>query len=304
MKQNKPLIFLMGPTASGKTGLSLRIAEKFNLEIINTDSVQVYKEFTIGAAKPTLEEQGRAVHHLLDLVSAQEVFSADRYRQAAWDIIKNCHKREIVPLLVGGSGFYFRAVEKGLACMPPMDIEIREQIRQEGIRLGWPVLHERLREVDPELASRLPPKDSQRICHGLTVYQATGKTLTQWHGLQPPPPDFNILKMALDWPREKLNDRINLRFDQMVGAGFLDEAEYILKHFGRDHPAMKAVGYRQIFAFFDGEMSLPDAVEWGKRESRRYAKRQMTWLRREENMIWIPWDGQEMALEKVESFLN
>jgi tRNA dimethylallyltransferase len=303
MKLNKPLLFLMGPTASGKTGLSLRIAEKFNLEIVNTDSVQLYKEFTIGAAKPTAEEQARVIHHLLDLVSAHEVFSADRYRQAAWDLIDDCHGREIVPLFVGGSGLYFRAVEKGLACMPAMDMEIREQIRQEGLHLGWPVLHERLAGIDPELAARLPVKDSQRICHGLTVYQATGKTLTEWHRLQPPPPAFSILKIALEWPREMLNERINTRFEQMVEAGFLDEAAYILEHFDREHPAMKAVGYRQIFAYFDGEISLDEAVEWAKRESRRYAKRQMTWLRREEDLVWIPWDRPELALQAVENFL-
>jgi tRNA dimethylallyltransferase len=304
MKHDKPLLFLMGPTASGKTGLSLQIAKQFNLEIINTDSVQVYKEFTIGAAKPTLEEQAQAVHHLLDEVSAEEVFSADRYRQAAWDLIEDCHGRDMVPLFVGGSGFYFRAVERGLACMPPMDLSIREGIRAEGERLGWGVIHERLGRVDPELAARLPVGDSQRICHGLTVFEATGKTLSQWHALQPPPPGFTILKMALDWPREKLNERINLRFDLMVEGGFLEEAAYILEHFSRDHPAMKAVGYRQIFAYFDGEVSLEEAIEWGKRESRRYAKRQMTWLRKEEGLIWIPWDRQERALEQVNNFLN
>ncbi|MBF0445437.1 MAG: tRNA (adenosine(37)-N6)-dimethylallyltransferase MiaA, partial [Magnetococcales bacterium] len=204
----------------------------------------------------------------------------------------------------GGSGMYFRAVEKGLAVMPPIDIKIREAIRDEGVRLGWPVMHERLAGIDPELAARLPPTDSQRICHGLTVYVATGRTLSKWHDLQPPPPDFDILKLALDWPREKLNERINLRFDLMVAEGFLGEVEYILEHFARDHPAMKAVGYRQMFAYFDGEVSLEEAIEWGKRESRRYAKRQMTWLRREEGVQWIPWDRPEEAINKVKNFIS
>ncbi|MBF0384018.1 MAG: tRNA (adenosine(37)-N6)-dimethylallyltransferase MiaA [Magnetococcales bacterium] len=304
MRQNKPLIFLMGPTASGKTGLSLDIAQRFGFEIINTDSVQVYQEFTIGSAKPTFEEQARVVHHLLDVVSASEVYSADRYRAHAWDLIDRFHKQAKIPFFVGGSGMYFRAVERGLAVMPHIDIAVREGIRDEGVRLGWPVLHERLMGIDPELATRLPPNDSQRICHGLTVYEATGKTLTQWHRLQPPPPDFDILKLALDWPREQLNERINSRFDLMVEGGFLQEVEYILAHFDRDHPAMKAVGYRQMFAYFDGEVSLDEAIEWGKRESRRYAKRQMTWLRREEGVVWIPWDGPEKAIDAVKMFLN
>ena len=304
MNQDKPLIFLMGPTASGKTGLSLRIAETFGLEIVNTDSVQVYREFTIGAAKPTLAEQARVRHHLLDIVSAREVFSADRYRQAAWDLVASCHERGVVPLFVGGSGLYFRAVEQGLACMPPMDLAIRERIRLEGESLGWPALHAQLLGIDPDLAARLPPNDSQRICHGLTVFAATGKTLTQWHTLQPPPPPFKILKLALQWPREQLNQRINQRFDQMVASGFLDEAAEILKHFDRSHPAMKAVGYRQIFAYFDGEIGLDEAIECAKRESRRYAKRQMTWLRKEQNIIWIPWNQPEIAINAAETFLE
>ncbi|MBF0357108.1 MAG: tRNA (adenosine(37)-N6)-dimethylallyltransferase MiaA [Magnetococcales bacterium] len=304
MKVHKPLIFLMGPTASGKTGLSLQIAERFNLEIINTDSVQVYREFTIGSAKPTPDEQSRVRHHLLDRVSACEVFSADRYRQAAWDLIAGFHNSGSTPFMVGGSGFYFRAVEHGLACMPEMDSEIRESIRLEGESLGWPRLHERLKAIDPELASRLPPGDSQRICHGLTVFAATGKTLTDWHGLQPPSPGYTTLKLALDWPREQLNERINARFDLMLEDGFLEEAEYILAKFDRDHPAMKAVGYRQIFAYFDGEKTLEEAIEWGKRESRRYAKRQMTWLRREKGLVWIPWNEPEKAIKEVGKFLG
>jgi tRNA dimethylallyltransferase len=304
MKVNKPLIFLMGPTASGKTGLSLQIAERFDFEIINTDSVQIYQEFTIGSAKPTPEEQSRVKHHLLDQVSASEVFSADRYRQAAWNLIAGFHSSGSTPFMVGGSGFYFRAVEHGLACMPEMDTAIRESIRLEGESLGWPLLHERLKGIDPELASRLPPGDSQRICHGLTVFAATGKTLTEWHNLQPPAPDFTILKLALDWPRELLNERINARFNLMLEGGFLEEAEFILAKFDRDHPAMKAVGYRQIFAYFDGERTLEEAIEWGKQESRRYAKRQMTWLRREKDVVWIPWSEPEKAIKQVEKFLG
>ncbi|MBF0449070.1 MAG: tRNA (adenosine(37)-N6)-dimethylallyltransferase MiaA [Magnetococcales bacterium] len=304
MIQNKPLIFLMGPTASGKTGLSIQIAQRFNLEIVNTDSVQIYQEFSIGAAKPTQAEQSQAVHHLLDVVSAREVFSADRYRQAAWEQIEACHLRQIVPLFVGGSGLYFRAVEQGLACMPPMDLTVREEIRLRGEQLGWPVLHEQLRQIDPELATRLPLNDSQRICHGLTVHQVTGKTLTEWHRLQPPPPPFTILKMALNWPREILNERINQRFDLMINSGFLEEAAAVMELFSRDHPAMKAVGYRQIFAYLDGDLSLDKAVEWAKQESRRYAKRQMTWLRRESGLIWIPWDEPEIAINEVKVFLQ
>lgn len=303
--ESLPLLFLMGPTGSGKTTLALEIAERFGLEIVNADSVQVYREFSLGSAKPTAEEQARVVHHLLDCVSAAEVFSADRYREMAWALIKTRARQGVSPLLfVGGSGLYFRAVEKGLARMPPMDEAVRARLRQEGTELGWPALHQRLAGIDPPLAARLPPNDSQRICHGLTVFEVTGKTLTQWHADQPPPPPFTLLKMALAWPRERLNQRIEARLDQMIDAGFLEEAAALLTRFDRSHPAMKAVGYRQLFACLDGTLSRAEAIAWAKQESRRYAKRQMTWLRREENLLWIPWDQTEQAMVAVEAFLR
>ncbi|HIJ82743.1 MAG TPA: tRNA (adenosine(37)-N6)-dimethylallyltransferase MiaA [Magnetococcales bacterium] len=300
-----PVIFLMGPTASGKSALGMTLAKKHALEIVNADSVQVYRHFNVGAAKPTQEEQNQVRHHLLDRVGLPEIYSADRYREEAWAVVNDCHSRRVVPLFVGGSGLYFRAVEQGLACMPPVDRVIRDAIRREGQRLGWPVLHERLQGYDPDLAGRIPANDSQRISQGLSVAIATGIPLSLWQQRQPPPPPLTILKLACQWPRDLLYQRIDSRFDHMLAQGLLDEVQNVWQAgHDRDHPAMKAVGYRQLFAFFDGHCSLEQAVEWAKRESRRYAKRQITWLKRESGLISIPWNVPSQAFAAVTEFLG
>ncbi len=300
-----PVMFLMGPTASGKSALGMALAQTYGLEIVNADSVQVYRGFDLGAAKPTAEERARIVHHLLDLVSPPEVYSADRYRVAAWEVIDACHARGVVPLFVGGSGLYVRAVVQGLACMPPIDAAVRDAIREEGGRLGWPMLHHRLAAHDPELARRIGQQDAQRISQGLAVFVATGIPLSRWQQQQPQPPQWPILKLACQWPRDLLYQRINTRFDDMLARGLLDEVQNLwqMGH-DRDHPAMKAVGYRQLFAFFDGRIPLEEAVEWAKRESRRYAKRQMTWLRGEAELRMIPWNDPDVAFSTVAEFLE
>ncbi|MBF0422689.1 MAG: tRNA (adenosine(37)-N6)-dimethylallyltransferase MiaA [Magnetococcales bacterium] len=300
-----PVIFVMGPTASGKSSLGLALAEKYPLEIVNADSVQVYRDFNIGAAKPTPEEQQRIRHHLLDQIALPEIYSADQYRQEAWKVIDHCHARGVIPLFVGGSGLYFRAVERGLAAMPPIDPTLREAIRQEGETLGWAKLHTRLRHYDPELARRIPENDSQRIRHALAVVLSTGMPLSQWQQQQPPPPALTILKLVLQWPRDWLYRRIESRFEQMLGLGLLEEAKQIWSGgHDRQHPAMKSVGYRQLFTFFDGSRSLEGAVAWAKQESRRYAKRQMTWFRDELKSSAVSWNDMTLAFEKVDDFVR
>ncbi|MEO5341675.1 MAG: tRNA (adenosine(37)-N6)-dimethylallyltransferase MiaA [Magnetococcus sp. MYC-9] len=299
------LIFLMGPTASGKSALALSLAKRFPLEIVNADSVQLYQGLTIGAAKPTPEERRQAPHHLLDLTTPDQPYSADRYREAVWKIVGECQQRGTVPTLVGGSGLYFRAVAQGLVLIPAMDPAIRREIQEEGGRLGWPALHQRLQQLDPLLAARLSPADGQRISQGLAVLAATGRPLSQWQREQPPPPPFAILKLALHWPREQLYARIDARFEQMMAQGLLEEARQLwAAGHDPDLPAMKAVGYRQLFAFLTGHMGLAEAVEWAKRESRRYAKRQLTWLRRETDLHWLSPEDEHEAVVLLENFLG
>ncbi len=295
----------MGPTASGKSALALHLAQAFALEIVNADSVQLYRGLEVGSAKPTLEERQQVPHHLLDLTTPDHPFSADRYREIAWQIIAACQQRQRTPLFVGGSGLYFRAVASGLVLIPPMDPAIRQQLKEEGARWGWPVLHQRLRQVDPALAARLTVNDGQRISQGLAVHAATGRSLSQWQQEQPPPPPFTILKMAPLWPRAQLYTRIEARFDAMMEQGLLDEARHLLQAgYDRQLPAMKAVGYRQLFPFLEGKGSVVEAVALAKQESRRYAKRQMTWLRKEPDLHWLPPEGVAEATRLVAAFLR
>lgn len=300
-----PIIFLMGPTASGKSALALALAKRFPLEIVNADSVQIYRELVVGSAKPDAWERQQVPHHLLDVTSPDQPCSVDHYRERAWHVIAACRQRGSVPLFVGGSGLYFRAVAQGLVRMPPMDPAIRQRLREEGIREGWPMLHQRLCRVDPDLAARLAPGDGQRITQGLAVFLATGRTLSQWQKEQPPPPPFDILKMARLWPRAQLYARIDTRFDTMMAQGLREEAQGLLSNgYDRTLPAMKAVGYRQLFPFLEGAISLSEAVETAKRESRRYAKRQMTWLRREAGLHWLPPEGHAEAMALAADFLR
>ncbi len=304
--QKTPVIFLMGPTASGKTALALTLATTFPMEIINADSVQIYRGLEIGSAKPTTQQRQQVVHHLLDVTDPDAPWSADKYRQAAWETIHACHQRGNLSFIVGGSGLYLRAVEKGLVLTPPVDDAIIAEVRHQGDSWGWSHLHAYLSQIDPESAQRITPKDSQRILRAVSLYQATGIALSEWYRQQPPPPPVDILKLSLEPPREILYQRINARFDQMMAAGFLQEAELLLKQgYDRQLPAMKAVGYRQIFLYLDGLCSLDEAIDKGRRESRRYAKRQETWLKQETNLIRLTEDEPaKQAVRAIKQFLT
>ncbi|MBF0263227.1 MAG: tRNA (adenosine(37)-N6)-dimethylallyltransferase MiaA [Magnetococcales bacterium] len=301
-----PVIFLMGPTASGKSRLAMELASRLPCEIVNADSVQIYRGMTIGAAKPSTAERQQIPHHLLDVTDPQEPWSADRYREAAWNLIPHLHARDVIPLFVGGSGLYLRAVEQGLAETPPIDPTILDQIRTEANQTGWPELHRMLAQVDPESAQRITVNDSQRILRALSVWRATTIPLSRWQREQPPPPPWRILKLALLPPRAELYPRIEARFDQMLTLGVLDEARALLNQgCARALPAMKAVGYRQLFAYLDGHCSLTEAVALAKQESRRYAKRQETWLKRETGLIRLTQEPLlDEALAHIARFLN
>ncbi|MBF0136248.1 MAG: tRNA (adenosine(37)-N6)-dimethylallyltransferase MiaA [Magnetococcales bacterium] len=290
------MVFLMGPTASGKSGLALHLASRFPLEIVNADSVQVYRGMNIGSAKPTPEERQKVPHHLLDLVAPDEPYSVGSYRRQALAVVASCQERKRIPVFVGGSGLYFRAVEQGLAPVPEVPEAIVRQWRERGEREGWASLHAHLHRVDPHLASRLSPADAQRIVRGLAVWESSGSPLTYWQQQPHLPVTAPILKMAIAWPRAELYLRIEQRFDQMMQQGFLEEVAALWQQgFDRTLPAMKAVGYRQLLRYLDGEISLAAAIHLGKQESRRYAKRQLTWLRRENNLVWLPAEAEMPA---------
>ncbi|MBF0181047.1 MAG: tRNA (adenosine(37)-N6)-dimethylallyltransferase MiaA [Magnetococcales bacterium] len=293
-----PVLFLMGPTACGKSALALRLAVDFPVEIVNADSVQIYRGMEIGTAKPTPQERALVPHHLLDVTDPDQPWSADRYREAAWETIHACHARGIVPLFVGGSGLYLRAVEQGLVVTPPVAEEVLTAIREQAARHGWPYLHQELVRVDPETAARVTPGDGQRILRALGVHAATGVPLGEWRRHQPPPPPFAVLKLAIDTPRAILYPRIDARFDRMVENGLPQEARTLLeKNYDRELPAMKAVGYRQIFPYLEGKRTLQEAMADARLASRHYAKRQETWLKREDNLLRLT--GEDPLPEAV-----
>lgn len=283
-----PIVFLTGPTAAGKSGLALTLTRAFPLEIVNADSVQVYRELSIGTAKPTLSERESVPHHLWEVADPWEVYSAERYREAVLTVIAGCRLRGTIPLLVGGSGLYLRAVASGLARVPTVPPEVLLQVTAEGEESGWPRLHVELQRGDPELAARVFPGDRQRIRRGVAVLRATGTPLSVWWRMQPPPPAWRLLKMAVSWPPEALRQRIDVRFDRMMAEGLLAEA-LVLYQRGYDPglPAMKAVGYRQLFAHLRGELTLEAAVAQAKLATWHYARRQLTWLRREPGLVWL-----------------
>lgn len=281
-------VFVMGPTASGKSELALELAERCGGELINADALQMYRGLAIGTAQPTAAERARVVHHLYGAVGPEDPFSAGRYQRTAWAVMEGCWRRGVVPLLVGGTGLYLRAIERGLADVPPTPPALAAALRREGEALGWPVLHALLTEVDPAAAARITPRDSQRIMRALGVWRATGKRISQWWREQPPAPSLRVLKLAPDWPRAVLYERINRRFGVMLEQGLLEEARALLAGgYAETAPAMKAVGYRPLFAHLRGDCSLAEATAAAQQESRRYAKRQLTWLRAEAGVRWL-----------------
>ena len=287
--EKKTVYGFVGPTASGKTTLSLDFARARSGEILCMDSMQVYRGMDIGTAKPTKQEQALVPHHLLDIVSPSEPFTVAEYQRLALPFLDSLP----VPVLVGGTGFYLKALSL------PMDLGSTvgdEQVRARYQRLadeqGNEALHALLAQRDPPTASRLHPNDVRRVIRALEVLELTGKPISAQ--VMPTFEDspYRFVLLALDWPRELLYDRINRRVDQMIREGLIEEVQS-LRNAGvpRDAQAMQGLGYKELLAFFDGEMSLPDAVELIKRRTRNYAKRQLTWFRADPRIRWIPADG-------------
>ena len=277
-------ILLMGPTASGKTGLALELARHFPAEIISVDSALVYRDMDIGTAKPSREELAQVPHHLIDIISPLESYSAAQFHADANHLIDDIAARGKVPLLVGGTMLYFKALIDGLSDMPPADAATRAQLDLEAAKYGWPALHAQLAEADPITAARLEPMDSQRIQRALEVFRLTGKPLSAWHAEgRSQAARFQMLKLALiPQDRAWLHERIALRFRLMLEQFFLDEVSRLRQHYPEltpDLPSMRCVGYRQAWEHLDGHSSYPEFIDKGIAATRQLAKRQLTWLR-------------------------
>ncbi|WP_133011105.1 tRNA (adenosine(37)-N6)-dimethylallyltransferase MiaA [Marinomonas flavescens] len=283
------VVCLMGPTASGKTGLAVELVQNHNYEIISVDSALVYKGMDIGTAKPDAETLAVAPHRLIDIIDPLESYSAADF---VTDAV--AHSQEIlakgkIPLLVGGTMMYFNALQKGLAPLPSANEEIRQALEMEAQEKGWVVLHEELARVDPESALRIHPNDPQRLQRALEVYRVSGRSMTQWWAEQEPVAlPFNMVNIAV-MPQERsvLHARIEQRFNDMMQQGFLQEVES-LYHRGDlsiDLPSMRCVGYRQLWGYLNGDDLLEDAIFKGVVATRQLAKRQLTWLRGWEDLM-------------------
>ena len=277
-----PAIFLMGPTASGKTALAVSLVEHFPLEIISVDSALVYRGMDIGTAKPDAATLARAPHHLLDIRDPTEAYSAAVFCEDARRLMAAIVTRGRVPLLVGGTMLYFRALLQGLDDLPRADAALRQQLETEAAARGWPALHAELAQVDPATASRLAPNDSQRIGRALEIFRLTGKPMSALLDKVQSVLPYRVLQLALiPSDRAVLHQRIAARFDMMLADGLLDEVESLRRRHALtpDLPAMRAVGYRQAWACLDGEIDRQELREQGIAATRQLAKRQLTWLR-------------------------
>lgn len=274
----------MGPTASGKTGLAVELVQAMPLEIISVDSALVYRDMDIGTAKPGQEVLQRAPHHLIDVIDPLHAYSAAQFRADALRLMAEITERGKVPLLVGGTMLYFRALQQGLSGLPEADADIRAELDREAEQIGWPGMHAKLAAIDPETAARLQPADSQRIQRALEVYRLTGQTMTALHRQQAAEIlPYRLLKIALQpSDRSVLHERIAERFIAMMKGGLLEEVQGLLKKYPGLHPdmtSMRCVGYRQTLEYLAGNIDDEAWKAQGIAATRQLAKRQLTWLR-------------------------
>ena len=283
------LLCLLGPTAVGKTEIAIQLAQRLNAEIVSVDSRQIYRQMDIGTAKPTPEEQQAARHHLIDCVDISQPFSVADYQSFTDTAIADIQSRDKQVLLVGGAGLYFRAVVDGLFEGPGADPLLRERLEQEAAQHGVDVLHERLRACDPESAERIHPNNLVRVIRALEVYELTGTPMSehqqQWHQESQ---RYPFIAFCLTMPRALLYQRIEQRVDVMLANGLVAEVESLLAAgYARDTVALRSFGYKELIAYLDGNCTYLEAVEQLKRNTRRFAKRQLTWFRKDTRIEWI-----------------
>ena len=303
---SKPKIILIGgPTASGKTGLAVTLALSLGGEVINADSMQIYRGMDVGTAKPTFREQRGVIHHLLDVVDPDEDFNAAIYRQMALPLAKGICAKNVPCFVVGGTGLYMRSLLGGLVELPPSDPALRERLNLECDRDGALKLHQQLAERDPERAKAIHPNDRLRIIRALEIFYQTRRPsseLLKQH--QFGDQEFLALKLCLRVEKEPLYDRINARSERMMACGLIPEVARLMKKgYGPHLKSMSAIGYRHTLKYLQGEWSLETATETLKRDTRRYAKRQMTWFRAEPDMIHIDPEDKTLAETRIRDFL-
>ncbi|WP_432460188.1 tRNA (adenosine(37)-N6)-dimethylallyltransferase MiaA [Agarivorans sp. QJM3NY_25] len=290
MIKRLPIVTLMGPTASGKTALAIELHQQFGMELISVDSALIYRGMDIGTAKPTAAEQALAPHALIDICDPTEVYSAADFRQDALTQIAAIHQRGNIPLLVGGSMLYFKALVEGIAPLPEADLQLREQIKQEAAVSSWQALHAQLQNYDPLSAARISVNDHQRLMRAVEVYRLTGQSLTEINRMPLPPLPFQVHQFAIA-PSEKsqLHELIERRFRLMLELGFEAEVEGLMQRSDLDLslPSMRSVGYRQMWQYLSGEIDYDEMVFRGIVATRQLAKKQMNWLKSWPSLTWL-----------------
>ncbi len=298
------VLVILGPTCVGKTQVSLKLADILKGEIVSFDSRQMYKFMDIGTAKPTKEERDKIRHHMIDVVSPDEKFTAADYARMAREIIRQIARRNKQAIAVGGSGLYLRALNQGFFRGPKADEEIRNKLKREAQEFGEPHLFNKLKKVDSEAAKKIHPNDLVRVIRALEVYQLTGKPISAWQrdgDYEQFPMQF--VKMGLNLEREQLYQRIDQRVEEMISSGFLDEVKMLReKGFTPHLKALKTVGYQELYAHLEGEVDLPTAIENIKLNTRHYAKRQLTWFKKDKEITWLDAEDQNLVEKISERF--
>lgn len=288
----RKVIVIAGPTASGKTALSLMLAEKLSSEIISADSRQVYRYLNIGTAKPEIEQLRRVRHHFIDMLMPDENFDAKQFENESLRIISSLHSKNVIPIVTGGTGLYIKALTEGM-----FDTASDEELRRKLLQRtsddeGKISLYNELNEVDPASASRMLPQNYKRVVRALEVYYITGRPIWEHHSEYQRGLNITFCQYALNWPRELLYENINLRVDRMIESGLEGEVRGLLEMgYDRNFNSLNTVGYSEMIKYIQGEITFDTAVELIKRNSRRYAKRQLTWFRRDDSIKWFDIDS-------------
>jgi len=311
LEERKKIVVICGPTASGKTGLSLILAEKFNGEIISADSMQVYKNLDIGTAKATKEEQAVAKHHLVDFLEPDQPYNVEIFTRLAREKIEEISARGTLPIIAGGTGLYIESLVNGITFTDqPEGKAVRNLLEKQLEEKGKEWMYNQLVQIDPEYAATVHPNNAVRVVRALEIYHTTGVTMTQQIAAsQPKEKPYDVLFLATGFKeRSKLYENIEKRVDVMVEQGVLKEAEYVYKNKEKFINSAAAIGYKEFFPYFEGTQSLKECTDELKKASRHYAKRQLTWFNRMSNINWLYVDGAEDYKEKAtkltENFLN
>lgn len=308
MSEKIPVLVIEGPTASGKTALAVEMCSRFNGEVVSADSMQIYKDMHIGTAKPDEDEKCGIPHHLMDFLSPEDSFSVAQYVQMASQIIKDIHKRGKLPVIAGGTGLYINSlIDASLFDAPSQDAQIRRDLEQYLKENGAQALHEMLRKYDEKSAEKIHPNNTGRVIRAIEVYKVTGKTISEWQEQSKnAESEYNPCIIGLTCKdRQKLYNRINLRVDLMLERGLLDEVKEFYKK-GYSGTAAQAIGYKELFDYLEGKTTLKEASELLKQQTRRYAKRQLTWFRRDDRVHWLyrDEDDWQTIIEKSQKIVE